>query len=284
MTPEEILLEEKISYFKKGNDLIIKCLNPEHEDNNPSMHVNSQTGVFHCFSCNAKGNLYTRFNKVVNTLNIKAQSILNMISKIKIDTYSIPEDADPFLEDYRNISAETFKHFEVFKTINGLDGKFKGRLILPITNYKGNIVSFMGRLQHSDIKPKYLAYPHGKSLPLFPSAVNIKGSTLVLVEGMFDLFNLYDKGLHNVITSFGLLSASKPKELKEKILPYKMAGVNKLIILYDGDTPGNEAARQLQEALIDYIKVEIITLKDGFDPGSLSQRAVTALIDKIKNT
>ena len=45
-------LEEKgIDYTLSGKDAVIQCLNPEHDDNNPSMRVDKLTGMFHCFSC-----------------------------------------------------------------------------------------------------------------------------------------------------------------------------------------------------------------------------------------
>jgi DNA primase len=48
---------------------------------------------------------------------------------------------------------------------------------------------------YSDLKPKYLAYPEGAKIPFYP-AVQVNGVT-VLVEGIFDVANLLDKGLPN---------------------------------------------------------------------------------------
>ena len=278
MTPEDILKEQNIEYIKKGNDLIIKCLNPEHEDNNPSMRVNQQTGIFHCFSCRAKGNLFTRFNKILNTLSLKQQNILDMIYELGAHKLEVPKDAQIFDEDFRDIKAKTFNEFNVFKS----ESEFEGRIVLPITNFKGDIVSFIGRYQYSDLDPKYLVRPHGKSLPLYPSAMKINDETIILVEGMFDLLNLYDKGLKNVITSFGLISPSKKDKyntkLHERFMPYKMAGVSTIYILYDGDEPGLKAARKLARALEDFINVDIIELPEYLDPGAMTQ----AQVDELK--
>lgn len=277
MTPAEILKEQNIDYREKGKDLIIQCLNPEHDDSNPSMRVDSQTGIFHCFSCNAKGNLYTRFNKILNTLSIKQQSILDMVYEIGAHKLDLPTDAEIFDQDFRNIRAETFNHFGVFKSAS----EHEGRVVLPITNFKGDIVSFMGRYQYSDIDPKYKATPSGKSLPLFPPAVDMDGELLIVVEGMFDLFNLYDKGLTNVITSFGLISPSKKDKyntkLHDRFMPYKIAGVSNILIMYDGDEPGLKAAHKLSKALMDFINVDVIELPENLDPGSMTQDQVDQL-------
>ncbi|MCP3899135.1 MAG: toprim domain-containing protein [Desulfobacteraceae bacterium] len=277
MTPEEILKEQNIEYREKGKDLIIQCLNPKHEDSNPSMRVDSQTGIFHCFSCNAKGNLFTRFNKILNTLSIKQQSILDMIYEIGAHKLSLPTDAEIFDQNFRTIRAETFNNFGVFKSAS----EFEGRVVLPITNFKGDIVSFIGRYQYSDLKPKYLVRPHGKSLPLYPAAIDIDSESLIIVEGMFDLLNLYDKGLTNVITSFGLISPAKKDKyntkLHDKFMPYKIAGVNTIYIMYDGDEPGLKAAQKLARALEDFINVDVIELPEGLDPGAMTQDQVNQL-------
>jgi len=277
MTPAEILKDQGMDYTVKGKDLIISCLNPEHEDNNPSMRVDSQTGIFHCFSCNAKGNLFTRFNKILNTLNLRQKSILDMINNLAPHKLTLPTDASIFDEEYRNISAETYINFGVFKSDD-----FEGRLVLPIYNFKKEIVAFMGRFQYSKLDPKYLVYPSGKSLPLFPPATEIHSDTLLIVEGMFDLLNLYDKGITNVITSFGLLQAKKRtnkynNKVLDKLIPYKIGGVSKIFICYDGDKPGLTAAKRLVQALEDDFIVDHIELPEGLDPGDMDQEQVNDL-------
>jgi len=39
----------------KGSELLGLC--PYHEDTKPSFRVNTEKGVFHCFGCDAKGNI-----------------------------------------------------------------------------------------------------------------------------------------------------------------------------------------------------------------------------------
>lgn len=285
MTPEEILKEQGIPFTEKGKDLIISCLNPEHEDNNPSMHVDKSVGVGHCFSCNATVNLYTRFNKILNTLNIKQQNILDMINDLGSIKLYPPADAQIFDEDFRGIKAETYNNFGIFKS-----EEHEGRIVLPIYNFKHDIVAFIGRFQYSKLDPKYKVSPSGKSLPLFPPAVDINSDSIILVEGMFDLLNLYDKGITNVISSFGLVSPSKKDKynikLHERFMPYKIAGIAKLYIVYDGDSPGLKAAHKLANALEDFMMVEVVELPEGLDPGAMTQVQVNQLkqlIEEDKN-
>lgn len=282
MTPEEILEEQNIDYSRRGADLVIKCLNPEHEDNNPSMRVDAQTGIFHCFTCKARGNLFTKYSKIANTLGLKQQSIIDLISMINQPAMDMPIDYQPFLEEYRNIKPETFKHFNMFTSETLSHSRFEGRITMPIKNFRDKIVGFIGRYKYSKIDPKYLIYPSNLILPLFPDATRIEDNVIILVEGMFDMFNLYDKGLTNVITGFGLVSPSKKDKynakLHERFLPYKIAGINKLVIVYDGDKAGRTAASKLEMAMEDFMAVQVIELPDDLDPGKMNQRQV----DKLK--
>ena len=57
----DLLSEKGIKFSVKGQDAIIACLNPEHDDNNPSLRVDRVTGIMHCFSCGFKVYLFTYF-------------------------------------------------------------------------------------------------------------------------------------------------------------------------------------------------------------------------------
>lgn len=282
MTPEEILIEQGIAYHTKGKSHIISCLNPQHEDEHPSMHVDKTTGLAHCFSCGKNINIFNKFNKVVNTLTIKQQSILSIIANIGINKLDMPKDATDIILPFRDISVETFKHFNVFTSIS----HFNGRIVLPIKNFKNDIIAFIGRYQYSQLDPKYLVYPKEHKLPLFPSAVDIDSSSIILVEGMFDLLNLYDKGITNVVTSFGLIKPNRKdkfnNKLHERFMPYKMSGVNKIYIMYDNDKYGKKASDALEEALEDFISVSIIKLDNNKDPGDLTQEQVDNLKYKLR--
>ena len=66
MNVADLLQDRKISFMPKGADFEISCLNSEHEDKNPSMRVDQITGIFHCFSCKFKGNLFYHFGERAN--------------------------------------------------------------------------------------------------------------------------------------------------------------------------------------------------------------------------
>ena len=58
MTVEELLNQKKIFFTVSGKDFVVGCLNPEHDDSNPSMRIDRVLGIFQCMACGYKGNIF----------------------------------------------------------------------------------------------------------------------------------------------------------------------------------------------------------------------------------
>ena len=86
MNVEELLLSKDISFIPKGKDFLVRCLNPEHEDRNPSMRVDQITGIFNCFSCGYKGNLFTHFGQKANKMELKAFTYEKKLDEIRFQS------------------------------------------------------------------------------------------------------------------------------------------------------------------------------------------------------
>ena len=83
MNVEELIQKKKIPYRLQGADIVVACLNPEHDDSNPSMRIDKITGIFHCFSCGFKGNVFKHYDQPVSFLDQKRVGM-----KKKIEDYS----------------------------------------------------------------------------------------------------------------------------------------------------------------------------------------------------
>jgi DNA primase len=79
MNVDEILHKHKIVYRNQGADYVVACLNPEHDDSNPSMRIDKITGIFHCFSCGFKGNIFKYYDTPVSHLEVKRNKIKQKI-------------------------------------------------------------------------------------------------------------------------------------------------------------------------------------------------------------
>jgi DNA primase len=267
---EDLLKSRGIDFRPSGKDFVVRCLNPEHEDKNPSMRIDKTTGTFNCLSCGFSGNLFSHFGEKANWLQIKRERLTEVISAKLIDAagLSIPTNAVSFDREWRGISGETFRKFEAFQHNNP---EFIGRVVFPIRNVTGKIVAFCGRHQ-GDKLPKYLIHPTDVSLPLFPIVKPIHGR-IILVEGILDMMNLHDKGLTNAVCAFGV-----NKVTKEKLNILKIQGVTGVDVFYDNDDAGQRGAKNTIELLEkSELLSRLVLISNIKDPGELTASKVISL-------
>lgn len=276
-----LLAEKKIYYRIQGNDYLIKCLNPDHPDTNPSLRIDKIKGIGQCFSCAFKINVFQYFGIITNNANIKVAGIKEKIKAIRqaesglemLDGYT------PITSKFRGISVKTLNKFDLFSTDKVEN--MEDRIIVPIKDIRGRIKVFVGRHILSNANPRYMIYPAKADMQLFPVVLEEPSKSVVLVEGLFDMLNLYDKGITNAVATLGtatLLGGS----LASKMLPFKSQGVSNIYICFDGDKAGTEAAAKLKPLLENIgFNVEIIELEEGTDPGVMSQEDVDRLAKYI---
>lgn len=271
---EDILTSNGIEFRPSGKDYLIRCLNPDHEDRNPSLRVDKTTGIFNCLSCGFSGNLFNHFGEKPDWLQIRREKLKKVINEKLTETVglSIPENAVPFCQDWRGISAATFKHFEAFQHNNA---EFIGRVVIPVRGISGKIVAFCGRHQGQET-PKYLFHPAGAKLPLFPIVKPVHGR-IILVEGIMDMINLHDKGLTNAVCAFGV-----NKMTDDKLNILKIQGITGIDIFMDNDEAGQNSAKALIKKLesIDMAHSNI-TYGSIKDPGELTALQVIKLKERL---
>jgi len=274
----EVLNNKNIEYREANNDYLIRCLNPEHEDSDPSLRVDKVTGVMHCFSCGFAENIFRFFGYIVSTQDVQILQLKAKIRELSKEILTIPMDSEKYLKSFRGISADTLSKFEAFTQ----NTDFEGRIVFPVRDIQGDITSFIGRYINSDAHPKYLIKPEHSKLSLHPSKPEIIRNSIILVEGIFDMLNLYDKGLTNAVCTFGTAFGSVRKYKRfqknlEKLNLYKLQGVDTIYIMYDGDKAGRDAATQLEKNLQSHFIVEVVNLPENSDPGSLTQEEVSMI-------
>lgn len=277
VAPVEDLIQSKgLEYRYSGRDILIRCLNPEHEDRNPSLRVDKLTGLCHCFSCGFKANIFQYFGVVGGETaglgsKLKEKIAAVMSSSIGLE---LPKGYQPFHREFKGVSGKTMRRFEAFTHKD-----YEDRIMVPIRDTTNKIVCFQGRHVVATHKPKYKFYPSGVEVPLFPARVPLYHNTVMLVEGMYDALNLIDKGLECVMATMGTQGLGSLKGLdKSKVLHLKLLGVNKILFLFDGDDAGRKAVEILKPQLenVGFI-VDNIELNDGDDPGEMSWEDVERL-------
>ena len=275
MNVEDLLKQKDIPYLPRGKDFEVSCLNPDHPDRNPSMRIDQVTGIFNCFSCGFKGNLFTHFGQKANKMEIKRQLLKKKIDEVRAESVGLqmPEGYAPYVGNWRGISPATYREFEAFIH----SGKeFVGRICFPIRDRSGRIVSFQSWTT-ADQQPKYLNTPPGAKMPLFPVVEPIQGR-IMLVEGIFDVMNLHDKGLTNAVCCFGVKNITE-----EKLQVLSVSGVEGIDIFLDNDEAGQGQAAKVRE-LCESVGLDTRNIAFGdknMDAGALAEPQVKRLREKL---
>lgn len=276
----DLLKKHEVAFTVGAKDYVVKCLNPEHNDSNPSFRIDKLTGVAHCFSCGYKTNIFKHFGVVANFTSIKVAKLKQKLKDLHINFNGadFPHEQIPITKPFRGISARTLKHFGAFYTTGS--EQLQDRIFFPIKDIRNKPLVYVGRHMLSQGNPRYLNYPAGVSMPVYPEVLAQQTASVVLVEGIFDMLNLYDKGLQTAVCTFGTNTLFKEAALK--LLPLRTQGISKIYLMFDGDEAGQQAMEKLQPVLEECeYQVEKIVLEDGTDPGELSQDYVDSIKDYI---
>jgi DNA primase len=156
-------------------------------------------------------------------------------------------------------------------TVAREDGKkydrFRGRLMFPVFDTQGRPIAFGGRtLKNEDAKyinsPETAAYIKGRHLfGLNLTRDEIRRSEFaILVEGFLDLIVPYQFGIRNVAASLGTALTADQAKLLSRF-------ARKVVVNYDGDRPGVQAAKKSIEILLaEDIEVKVLVLPENADP------------------
>lgn len=147
----------------------------------------------------------------------------------------------------------------------GCYDRFRGRIIFPIFDLRGNVLGFGGRvLDNSEPKymnsPETMVYNKRKHLYGLNFAKNSSHKRIVVVEGYMDVISLFQFGIINVVASLGTALTESQGRLLKKY-------TEEIIISFDADTAGKAAAIRGLD-ILDGIgcNVKVLEIPDGKDP------------------
>jgi DNA primase len=279
----------------KGSELLGLC--PFHEDTKPSFRVNTEKGVFHCFGCDAKGNVLDFVARKESVTIRKAAILLSEwfgigtngkeAPRSNLSPTESPDEATttseepsetnpplsftlklaydhPYLKE-RGMEPELAEEFGVGFCKRGM---MKNRIAIPIHNAEGQLVAYAGRWVGGDLpdgEEKYKLPPgFKKSIVLYNLHRVKEKEPLFVVEGFFSVMRLHKLGIHAV----ALMGRSLSQE-QEKLL--QQSGVKSLMLMLDGDPPGREAQAALLQQLGEKFDVGALDLPDDTQPDTVEE-------------
>ncbi len=187
--------------------------------------------------------------------------------------YSLPS-WDDFLNSARKAK---FSLDDILKAGFILQGKkegsyydrFRGRIMFPIFNTKGEPIGFGGRILDNDAsEAKYINSPETPLYVKSRSLYNLnlaqnpiqKEGYAILAEGYMDVISCFQAGIHNIIASLGTsLSEGHVRLIKRY--------TDEVVIAYDSDKAGTDATSRGLDLLIKGdVRVKVLTIPSGKDP------------------
>lgn len=250
-----------------GDEIKTKCLNPEHNDSNPSYFINTKTGVSYCFSCGyaphpakiigqseeATEELLrqAKFNYLLKELTS------NEDAETEQKVFYLPPKAYDINKPWRGISLELLQELGVYYCDSG---RFSGRLIFPIYN-NGVLQGYDARIVNSnkvreDVKGVKWLRPSGmkvQSIVYMQELLETKFRDLhhvVLTEGLLDAVSYVEMGVP-AIPMFGL---SDPDAIR--ISTMIRMGVSTVTLGVDNDQKALEALPRLYKAYKSWFEIK----------------------------
>lgn len=167
-----------------------------------------------------------------------------------------PEALEYLQGPKRRLTGETIRAWEL--------GYQRGRVAIPIRDFKQRLVGISGRLIGNGRGPKYLhSLGFRRDYFLYGESKVVEGGTGYVVEGFFDVIRLWQSGYRNAVAIMGSYPSKHQVEKMTKFF-------TNIVIVPDGDNAGREMALKVMEAVKPFLPVRMVEVPDGRDPDDLT--------------
>lgn len=314
---EDVLARYGIEGKREGREVLIRC--PFHDDEKPSCRVNVEKKVFHCFACDAKGNVLD-FVALKEDVPLKRAAELvadwfNLGGAVKtapkgrsspktgketgggekkappkaVSAAAAPEnkpltfvlqlDPDHPYLKERGVSPDVAKTFDLGYCSRGV---MRGRIAIPIHDAEGRLVAYLGRWPGEP--------PEGEERYKLPPG--FRKSDVVFNLHRFPLFR-EDRRTPLIVVEgcwsvFRLHAMGYPstvallgKELSAQQEELLVERADRVIVMMDGDPPGRAAQAEIVGRLAGRLWVRSVALPDGAQPDTAAEDTLRALLKEV---
>lgn len=299
-TVKQTLLLLGINYKEKGDRLYSRCPNPYHQDIHPSWSIDKHKGIYNCYSCGFKGNIFTLVKELTGQSFYEFMKIQDISSFVFSSTLSNSSYTPPNFGETRfnevaiegalhdvhesDIVMNYLKSRGVNDTfINDLGIKYCTlakfnkktyieRVCIPIyENHK--LISMEGRDYTRSQKVKVL-YPKGGSVNTLFNIDNLdRKKLLIIVEGIFDTVKIYQHITKNVTCTFGSNITPRQRQLINEF--------DEVAVMSDNDAAGDKMRKSFE----DFMRKEYYIIRYDLrfkDPGDAPIEVINRAIKNKK--
>ena len=235
------------SYRRAGDEYLFTC--PFCSHHKKKMSVNFSINSFKCWVCDARSkNIYRLVRKFGSYQ--QRQKYLELQGRL---------DLTEFEDIFREINEE--------ETIQKIEGRYAGRIVIPSINNDGDCNYFIAR-SYVGHGRRYLNPPCGRDI-IFNSLMVDWDEPVVLVEGVFDAIVIGD----NAIPILG-------STLREDSRLFQALAIHDTPIFVALDPDAEKKAQWIIRSCLKYdLEVKKINLEDYEDIGSMSREV---FLEKLK--
>lgn len=278
---------EKIKKTRNGFSALCKF----HDNRNTPAFSIGNNGLWHCFSCEAKGNIKQLHERLggdvgwqeeLKILGVQLNPRKYDASQVKKKIGAMPRDFKPYGMHNKPpgyvLGRLKWPTVSYFGLGSSNEGRCRDRVIIPV-KFKGKNVGFHGRAISDKEEMKYYN-SSGFEIKdyLFNYDSCEKGEPLIVVEGAFNAMSMWEKGFPNTVATFGTKFTNKQVQLMFSLAP------ESIVICFDRDShkdrPGQKAAIALAEVTYQLIPTYIMPLPIDLDPNALSAETLMACYQK----
>lgn len=242
----------------------ISC--PLHTDKTPSLKITPSLNMFHCFSCGFSGTILQWMVKVEGLSYRKAIKKLSEVSGVEAKIYKkssslqfykalkniqdvnvceinkrkllLPNEIDKYKKEYPQEWLDEGITKEAMDEFNIRVDDMANRIVYPIWDSFGNIITIKGRTRYKNYKQmriaKYISYNkiYGSDflVGLRENMTHIKEKNeVIVVEGIKSVMKLWGWGYNNAV-------AAETSSLTDKQIHLLLSlGVRNVVIAFDSD-------------------------------------------------
>lgn len=234
-----------------------------------------------------------------NLINENNKEPLSYLTNRKIDKNTIVKFGIGFAQDkydtlYKYLKEKGFSETSIANSglviikeeTKKIFDRFRGRIMFPIFDIRGNVIAFGGRVLDSS-QPKYMnspeteVYQKGKHLYAMNFAKSSCSKQIILAEGYMDVISLHQSGIINAVAPLGTALTENQSKLLKKY-------TEEIILSFDSDTAGQAAALRSLDLLNDMgCNVKVLSIPSGKDPDEFIKThgvdEFTKLVNKSKS-
>jgi DNA primase len=160
--------------------------------------------------------------------------------------------------------------------------RFRGRIMFPLSDFRGQVLGFGARAMTEGQQPKYLntsendVYHKGRQLfgIHLARAQAAKNGRIVVVEGYTDVLALHQAGIREAVAIMGTALTQEQLSLLGRAAPL-------VLLALDADRSGQDAMLRVARATRD-TQIHVVEMSEGQDPAELiAQGGAAAFSERL---